>query len=345
MSYKPLRYAIISPARWGRILLDAARESSKLEFAGVYSRSHENAADITNTYGGKAYDSYESVLADATIEAIVLPTPHFLHHSQTLAALGAGKHVFVEKPIANSIAEAQEMKQHAEARGLVLAVGLQGRRTGGIRKAKAMIDNGELGQVALAVAVHGAPIASNYTDADWETDAQKAPGGPLDNLGVHYTDVMQFLLGRITQVAGFYTREITPFSVPDAATATYTFDSGTLGVYVTQQVSAYTSQLSLYGTKGALHIKRFGQELEWQELVDTQAAKKEGPRLRPIDFEGPNPFTTALQEELDDLADCVRLGGKPQVGADEGIASLRVIRAVMEANDTGRTVQLDWGNR
>ncbi|MAS33987.1 MAG: hypothetical protein CL610_08265 [Anaerolineaceae bacterium] len=339
-TYEPVRFAMVSPARWGRLLLDSVRESDKLELTGVFSRNQANAQAVADEYGGRTFSSYEALLDDDSIEAVMLPTPHFLHHPQTMAALQAGKHVFVEKPMANTLDEAREMQQLAQEKGLVLAVGLQGRRGGGILKAKAMIDNGELGQVVMAVGTHGAPLAMNYTEADWETSAEKIPGGPLDNLGVHYADVLEFLLGPVKRVSGFYTNKITPFDVIDAGTANFEFESGAVGVYTVQQVSAYVSQLSLYGTKGALHLKRFGQELEWQDLVDTQAAKREGPTLRNIEFDGPNPFTTGLQEELEDLADCIRLGGQPKVGAAEGIASLRLIRAIMESNDTGKAVML-----
>lgn len=340
MSYEPVRYAIVSPARWGRLLLDAVRTSEKLSFCGVWSRNQDNAAQIVATYGGQSYPSFEALLASDAVEAVLLPTPHFLHYPQAMAALQAGKHVFVEKPIANTVAQAQEMAALSEQRGLVLAVGMQGRRTGAARKAREMIERGDLGQVVLAVGVHGAPIAANYTDGDWETDSEKIPGGPLDQLGIHYADLMQYLLGPIRQVSGQYTDTVTPFPVPDAATASYRFANGTLGAYITHQVSAYASRLSLYGTLGVLHIDRFGQELIWQDVVETQKAKASAPQAGPVPFEGPHPFTTALTEELEEFAGCIRLGQQPEVGAAEGIAALRVVRAVMQAQETGRTVDL-----
>lgn len=339
-----VRFAIVSPARWGRLLLDAAQQSAMLEFAGVFSRDAANAEAICRVYGGEVYDSFAALLADPAVELVVLPTPHFLHYPQARAALAAGKHVFVEKPIANTVAEAQELADMAHAAGLVLGVGMQGRRAAGYRQAKAMIDSDELGAVVMAVAVHGAPLAQNYTQDDWETSAENIPGGPLDNLGIHYADLMQYLLGPVRRVTGFYASGFTPFSVPDAATATFEFARGTLGVYVTQQVSAYASQLSLYGTRGVLHIRRFGQELEWQDVIDTQAAKQGGPVLRSIPVEGPGPFSGALQEELEDVARCIRQGGQPEVGAPEGIAALRLIRAIMTASDTGTTINLEATN-
>lgn len=336
----PVRFAIVSPARWGRLLLDAAAESGLLTFVGVFSRSADNAAQIVDKYGGVAYESYDALLADATVEAVLLPTPHFLHHPQAVAAMNAGKHVFVEKPMANSLAEATEMQRLSEARGLVLAVGQQGRRTGGLRKAKELLNSGALGEIALAVAQHGAPIAQQYSADDWETDPNKSPGGPLDNLGVHYIDIMHYLFGPASRVSGFYTKRLTPFAVPDAGIANIEFANGVIGVYTTHQVSTYASQLTLYGTKASLHIRRFGQELELEPVIDTRAAQANGPQREMLTVDGPLPYTTALQEELEDFARCIRQGGTPEVGAREGIQALRIIRAVLEASDSGRYVDV-----
>jgi predicted dehydrogenase len=75
-------------------------------------------------------------------------------------------------------------------------------------------------------------------------------------------------------------------------------------------------------------------------LVDTQTAKQTGTQAEPVAFDGPQPFTTALTEQLEDFARCIREGGEPEVGAREGIAALRVSRAVVESARTGRAVDL-----
>ena len=118
------------------------------------------------------------------------------------------------------------------------------------------------------------------------------------------------------------------------------FASGAIGSYTTHFVSVGVSTLTIYGTKGALVINRFGQELLRQSLVDTQVATQSGTRAEPIAFDGPLPFTTALTEELDEFARCIREGGEPEVGAREAIAALRVSRAVLESSRTGRAVAL-----
>ena len=336
---QPVRFAIVSPARWGRLLLDAARASDRLELAGTCSRDSANVADTVANYGGRAFGSLDEVCADADVEAVLLPTPHHLHFSQALAVLRAGKHVFIEKPIANSVAEAEELAAEAERRGLVIGVGMQGRRTGAVRRAKRMLETGALGKPALVAALHGAPIPVAPQE-DWKHSAEAVPGGPLDQLGVHYADILCYLFGPIEQVTGFVTRTVTERSSPDAACVSFLLPGGIPGSYVTQQVSSYVSDLSIYATGGALHVRRMGQELVWQPLVDPATAKNAGPVYEAVPFDGPHPFTGALQEELEDLARCIRHGGQPEVGAAEGIAALRFVRAALDSHATGRTVRL-----
>lgn len=336
----PLVFGVVSPGRWGRKLLDAAKSSPALRCGGVFSRNPANAAEVAAAYGGQVYPSYEAMLADPAIEAVILPTPHFLHHAQSLAALRAGKHVFVEKPIATSITQAEEMLRTATDTKRVLAVGHQGRHTGGIRRVKAMLETGELGTVAAVAIVQGYPHALFRTGDDWRTGATAVPGGQLDELGVHYFDVLAFLFGPARRVTGFIHRPAAD-APPDTATVALTFDGGIIASYTTYASSVGSSRMSIYGTKGALELNRMGQDAcTWQPISDMATARLGGHPPQPIKFEGPYLVTTALTAELEDFAGAIREGRPPQVGAAESLATLRIARAVMEASTTGRTVTL-----
>jgi predicted dehydrogenase len=280
------------------------------------------------------------MLEDPTIEAVMLPTPHFLHCDQALQALSAGKHVFVEKPIATSIADAEKMRDAARAAKRVLAVGHQGRRTGAARKARALITGDEIGRVVHLVAVQGFPNAFGWAPGHWRRDPALLPGGPVDDLGVHYFDLMRYFAGPITHVMGWQVSDITPGAAPDAATASLRFASGAIGSYTTHFVSVAISQLTIYGTRGALQLNRFGQELLRDRIVDTPVAKNASTGTEPVPFEGPQPFTTALTAQFEDFAHCIREGCEPEVGAREAIAALRVSRAVLESARSGRAVEL-----
>ena len=336
----PVAFGIVSPAHWGRKLLDAAGDAPLLRFAGVFSRDPANAAEIARTYGGRTFSSYAALLDDPEIEAVLLPTPHFLHRAQAEQAFAAGKHVFVEKPIATSITDAEAMRDAARAAKRVLAVGHQGRRTGAARKARALINAGAIGRVVSLVAVQGFPTAFGWSSSNWRRDAALLPGGPLDELGVHYFDLMRYLAGPITHVAGWQMNDVTPGDTTDAATASFRFASGAIGSYTTHFVSVGISQLTIYGTSGSLQLNRFGQELLRQRIVDTPTAGIETTGLEAVLFDGPQPFTTALTEQFEDFAHCIRDGGEPEVGANEAIAALRVSRAVLESARSGHAIEL-----
>lgn len=336
----PVTFGVISPGRWGRKLLDAAKASPRLALAGVYSRNPATADEIAATYGGRAYSSIEALLADDRIEAVVIPTPHFLHHPQALAAMRAGKHVFVEKPIATTIAEAEEMLRVSTQTRRVLAVGHQGRHTGGIRRVKAMLDSGELGDVAAVAIVQGYPHALFRTASDWRTGSTAVPGGQLDELGVHYFDVLAYLFGPARRVTGFVHRPADA-APPDTATVALAFDRGVIVTYTTWATSVGISRMSLYGSKGALELNRMGQDAcTWQPISDLATARLGGHPPQPVKFDGPYLVTTALTAELEDFAGAIREGRPPQVGAAESLATLRISRAAMEASTTGRTVEL-----
>ena len=340
VNLSPVRFAIVSPGRWGRKLLDAARGSTKLQFAGVTSRSAVTAAEIANVYGGRAYASFEELLADPVVEAVLLPTPHFLHHPQAIAALTAGKHVFVEKPIATTLAQAEEMHALARARGLQLAVGHQARFTGMARTIKEKLDAGELGQVATAVMVQGFPRFLEPT-LQWRDAAENIPGGPLDEFAVHYFELLHFWFGPVKRVTGFVQNALKRSAVPDVATVALEFHRGLIASYTTYFVSVGTSRLTLYGTRGAMEINRLGEwPSSWQPVSDLASARTGGSPPEPVAFPGPALLSTALTAELEAFADSIRLGTPPPVGAPESIATLRLCRAVMEASATGRTVEL-----
>ncbi len=341
MQRERITLAIVSPGRWGRQLLDALAKSDILEFAGVFSRSAENRRDIVKTYGGKTYKRYETLLADPGVDGVILPTPHFLHYPQTMAALEAGKSVFVEKPMANSLAECEEMGRTAADRNLTLAVGLQNRWVGSAWKLKSLIEKGELGTIATATAALGANLVPQYTiGQDWELDVEKIPGGPLDNLAVHQVDLLQFLLGPVKRVCGHVSAARSPTNVPSMATASLEFESGALASLMSHQISVYVSDLSIYGSKAAAHYKRAGQELLWEKIPDCRFAKDVKSEVETLEWEGPQNFTTALQAELENFGQCIRSGADPKVGAAEGISSLAVIRAIMKSSASGQHVEL-----
>ena len=150
MAFAPLRVACIGMGWWSDVLADAILRSGKLEIVACYTRSADKRAAFAQKYGCTPAVSYEAILGDPAIEAIVNTTPNDAHLATTSAAAAAGKHVFLDKPIANSVAEGREIARVCEASGVVLSLGYQRRRESHFRWIKAQIDAGRFGRLVQA---------------------------------------------------------------------------------------------------------------------------------------------------------------------------------------------------
>src|SRR5262249_17658386 len=135
---------------WSDVLADAARGSTAIQIVTCFSRSTDKREAFARKYGCRAAASYEEILADASIEAIVNTTPNGAHLETTRLAAAAGKQVFMDKPIANTVAEGAAIAHVCRDAGVVLALGYQRRREGHFRWMKAEIDAGRFGRLVQA---------------------------------------------------------------------------------------------------------------------------------------------------------------------------------------------------
>src|SRR6478736_5076018 len=137
---------------WSDVLADAIKRSGKLTIAACYSRSEDKRQKFATKYGCRAARTYEEILDDRSIEAIVNTTPNAVHLETTVAAARAGKHVFLDKPIANTIADARGLTEACRKAKVVLALGYQRRRESHFRLIKEKINRGEFGKLVNAEA-------------------------------------------------------------------------------------------------------------------------------------------------------------------------------------------------
>src|SRR5215471_10721503 len=152
MGFEPVRVGCLGMGWWSDVLADAITRSEKLSIAACYTRSEDKRQAFAEKYGCQASPSYEAILADRSIEAIINTTPNNVHLETTRAAAQAGKHVFLDKPIANSIADGRSIVEACRAAGVVLALGYQRRRESQFRWIRSQIDAGTLGRLVNAEA-------------------------------------------------------------------------------------------------------------------------------------------------------------------------------------------------
>jgi predicted dehydrogenase len=326
MGIAPLRVACIGMGWWSDVLADAIQRSGKLEVAACYTRSPDKRAAFAAKYSCRPEASYEAILADPAIEAIVNTTPNDVHLATTSAAAAAGKHVFLDKPIANTVSDGRAITAVCAKAGVVLALGYQRRRESQFRWLRRQIDDGVFGKLVNAEANISRDRLGKIDLTSWRYQAAGMPGGVMLQIGIHYADVLDYLLGPITAVSGQLARLVLPGDNPDVASLIIEHENGALSTLNASYASASEYYLmNIYGKEATAYYDMHN---------GLRLLRRGSDRPVSIQFD-PND---TIMEQLEEFAAAVRGHGKPEVGGDYGTASLAVIRAGIVSAREGRRV-------
>ena len=237
------------------------------EVYGFYDINLARAEELAEKYNGKAYASYEELLADPAIEAVSVCAANHVHAEITVAALKAGKHVLCEKPMAVTLEECEAMVAAARESGKYLMIGQNQRLAKAHAKAKELIEQGAIGKVLTFRTIfgHGGPETWSITPGKgvWFFDKKQAVMGSMADLGIHKTDLIRFLLDQ--DVVRTSARVLTLdkrgmddelIAVDDNAMCIYEMSGGTYGTMTTSwsYYGAEDNSTILYGTKGIMRI-------------------------------------------------------------------------------------------
>jgi predicted dehydrogenase len=279
--------------------------------------------------GARVFTDHRALLADPDIDAVDLCLPHHLHRAVTEEALTAGKHVLCEKPIANTLAEADAMIAAAERAGRVLLIAEQMRYEGTVPAARARLAAGDIGEVLVAQATMGWFQGGVYLQSEWRLDAVLGGGGALIDGGHHWVDLLLNLLGEPKEVTAM-TRRVRPcYGGEDIAVVTARFASGVVG---TLTVCSSTHR---YGTPIFVIMGTEGQIVGYWDRIEVRAEGLPDGRL-----EQPIERRHGFQAEMNDFLDAVLDGAVPKSGGREARADLAFILAAYESAATGVTVRL-----
>jgi predicted dehydrogenase len=328
MAFEPVRVACIGMGWWSDVLADAIKRSDKLKIVACYSRSGEKRQAFAAKYGCRAAERYEEILDDHAVEAIVNTTPNDAHLETTRAAAAAGKHVFLDKPIANTIADARAITAACRKARVVLALGYQRRRESQFRWIRRQIDDGAFGRLVNAEANISRDRLGKIDLSSWRYTAKGMPGGVMLQIGIHYADVLEYLLGPIKAVSGRLAQLVLPGDNPDVASLVLEHDNGALSTLNASYASASEYYLmNVYGKEASAYYD-LHQGLRF--------LKRGAERSSPVACEK----TDAIRDELEEFAAAVRGQAQPEMDGERATASLAVIRAGVESARTGRRVEV-----
>ncbi len=218
-----MRVGIVGIGWWSDVLAGVIKKSDKLELRAGFTRSPEKNAKFAEPFNCETMATCEDMLALDDLDGVILTTPNSAHLPGTLAAAAAGKHVFVEKPVSNTIADGRTMIAACDAANVVLAVGHSYRRHGALRHLKKMIDDGELGCVSRAEGIFSNDNGLKLKPGAWRTDPEEISGGCLMQIGIDQIDNLLYLLGDIQELTAYVDRLETEPEIEDVTSVLMRF--------------------------------------------------------------------------------------------------------------------------
>ena len=326
---EPLRVACIGMGWWSDVLADAIKRSNKIKIVACYTRSEDKRAAFAKKYGCRPAASYEEVLADPDDRG------HHQHHAERRASAdhAAGRRRPASTCSSTSrspttVTEGRAITEICRKAGVILAMGYQRRRESHFRWVKQQIEAGVFGKLVNAEANISRDRLGKIDLSSWRYQAAGMPGGVMLQIGIHYADVLTYLMGPVKAVRGQFAQLVLPGDNPDVASLILEHESGALSTLNASYASASEYYLmNIYGKDATAFYDLHG-----------------GLRLLKRGEDKATPVATAKNdtfvEELEEFAAAIRGSGKPEVGGEYATESLAVVRAGILSAREGRRVEV-----
>ena len=250
-----LRTAIVGCGKVGHLHAQALRRLSESAFVAVCDTDLQRAQQFAADYGVKAYTDVEDMIAGSGVEMLTVCTPHPAHAEPAIQAANAGVHVLIEKPLAASLADCDAILEAGKKSGVKIGTMCQRRFYAPSQRIKRALDEGKLGRPILgSVIMYGWRDEAYYKSDVWRGSWKTEGGGVLVNQAPHQLDLLQWYMGPIDELFGYWDNLNHPYiEVEDTAIAVLRFKNGGLGnilVSNSQNPPLYTT-VHVHGSNGA----------------------------------------------------------------------------------------------
>ena len=311
---RKLGVAVIGTGQWGKNHARVYKELPSTELVAICDINLERAKTIASQYGAKAFSDSTEMLKDKSIEAVNVCTWSTTLAQEAMKALTAGKHVLVEKPMATSPSQADELVKTAQKNGLHLTVGFLMRFIPGLQMIRQSVLDKKIGELVCVTAKRVSQWPERIGDV-----------GVVKDTAIHDIDVMRYISNAdpTSVYAKMGSKRITKFE--DYAQIMLTYESGESAFIESNWLTPYkTRTLIATGSEAIMRLDYITQDLWIEQKTETVQ-----PRL---------PFQEPLKAELQHFVDCITKEEAPIVTGEDGVKALEVAQAAIESSDKNKAV-------
>lgn len=320
----PVTIGVLGAGIIAKTFMEAAPRVPELKIGVICDAVADTARALAEPQQIPWVTGYREVLADRQIQAVYIALPHHLHCEAAVAAAEAGKHILLEKPMANTLEEADRILAAQQRAGVKLMLGFTHRFHSELETARRLIDAGELGQLTLAVDV----MTTGGVLPGWFWQKEEAGGGVLHVNGAHSFDRLRWLMGsEIMEVFAYTQTYDARKTVEDSVVVAIRFENGAMGTTVHNWVAdfpmPFKCDLDIYGTRGAFRIRTW-DSIQFSNAHHTWVQKRERDDM--------------FQKEIGEFVSSILEDRQPSVTGDDGRRSLACVLAAYESARTGKPV-------
>jgi UDP-N-acetyl-2-amino-2-deoxyglucuronate dehydrogenase len=338
----PVGIAMAGSGMIAGVHLAALKEIADAQIVGVWSLPPEETQRSSAQHQIRGYRSYDELLADPEVQAVIICLPSGHHADYGMRAASAGKHVIVEKPIDVTIAKARALIETCRKNDRRLSVIFQYRFTPAARKLRKALDQGLLGRLILGDAyVKWYRSPAYYTSNAWRGTKAIDGGGALINQAIHTIDLLQWMMGGAKRLCGLVRTSTHTIESEDLGVAVVEFSNGAVGVIEgsTAIQPGFKERIEIHGQKGSV-ILEGGNIAAWKVEGCNEADYVDEQKISYGSTSSPAISHVNHRAQLQEIVASIQKNADSSVNGEEGLKSLQIVLGIYESSAKGQWIEL-----
>lgn len=334
-----VRFGIIGCGFIANLHADAVNNIKQARLTGAYDANAEAGRNFAHKYGIEFYGSVADLFSN--VDAVCVCTPSGFHKQYAVEAAKAGKHIVVEKPLALTVSDCDEIIKACDAAKVKSTVISQLRYSDAVNKLKAAIEKGYLGKLVSGGVYMKYYRSPEYYANSWRGTRALDGGGALINQGIHGVDLLQYVMGDVKKVYGIAKTLARNIEVEDTLCAAVEYQSGAIGVIeaTTSVFPGFKRRMEICGDKGSVILEE--DEITFFEFEDKKIKFECGKGSGRYSSSNPENISAAGHlKQISDFVGCIINGKRHFIDCQEGKKAVKIITSIYQSALENRAIFL-----